>query len=976
VKFFTLLLSFSLSFSVFANTTIFDADEGRHFIELSEQEGTWVVEDYLVRPGQLQEQVLRRSFPLKTHARLFIENLQQGRTQLDKPFSITTRETGAVALWNVTQAWDLQWEEKYSQWVEQNLDKDFFVRNKLATDCADVAYALRWIFARNNGLPMGATLAGTQVVFTHESGKAEWAQLPTHADWTKDQRFLRALNWLLNTVYTRTLWIDGYPLEISSKSIRPGVINLLGGHTELIARLINDGKTIPIQLLSSTVPRQVRELYGRAMTDGTAVTEDAGGLIQFRWLEKIQGAWVLRAKSAMPLYSREQYQEKLCEGTENFSMCIYQRLGMTFNPRAAVLSMIDSLAELARARITVVREGLSFCAQNNCEPGTQGWEDHSTPTRDARLRAAYVSGEQVVGELSILDSTLYSYWYSGLTQRLLSEARADLTLATFLARLNAYLVSSDPRDPLDSRWASTSFGIATSVKNVFERQSSLREKLLTEAAPCRQDRALCSVETELFTKTNTLELDFNARSWLARYAHFCVVNACPATLLPVVWESTWFQSSLPWDSLDVRRGTNQGLRKSRIFYGAKNLEEIGDVLLLDQHYLVHRLTGAAISLPTNARLAYHAKQKHLLAIHPDALYLWNGAKFVLVPIEGIAELGGAYDTQALGEHHLIIFPRMENPDITIVDLRDGEIRLATKYIDLQTLTTGTYASIITFDNVVGGKIVYEEQGQYREIDVEANLIPHRLWGQQNGRWIGSRTSHETSLTTVYGYTPARIEKLVELPIIYNSYLLNNVWLAQTENAGWILNRNSWLIEQRYPGVWVNQIKVYDFEIFQFAPVDSSVMKNMLIHKNNQTTAFVIPSGQSLTASHPDWLTLNHDTDHYSVVSHAGRALLPAMEKQSPRSCTNGINNSLDCASTNLLHAGWNYQHVDGDRSWVVTNFGSYGKLNPTLAPWAQGLWSSNELAVANKLSTGFYGNLEGGSIFSPFTGVLIYFPKN
>ncbi len=975
MKFFTLILSFSLSFSVLATTTIFDAAEGRHFIEVYEQDGSWVVENYLVRPGVLQEKILKRSFPLKTQANLFVGGLQQGRSQLDKSFRVTTREASAVALWKVTQAWDLQWEEKYSQWVEQNLDKDFFVRNQLATDCADVAYALRWIFARNNGLPMGATLAGTQVVFTHESGKAEWAQIPTHADWNKDQRFLKALDWLLNNVYTRTLWIDGYPLEISSKSIRPGVINLLGGHTELIARLVNDGKNIPIQLLSSTVPRQVRELYGRAMTDGTAVTEDAGGLIQFRWLEKIQGAWVLRAKNAMPLYSREQYQEKLCEGTENFSMCIYQRLGMSFNPRAAVVSIVDSLTALAKARMTVVREGLAFCAQNNCAPGTQGWEDHSTPTRDARLRAAYVSGEQVVGELSVLDSTLYSLWQNSLAGRPLSEAQADLNLATFLVRLNAYLVSFDPRDPLDSRWASTTVGIATSVKNVFDRQSILREKLMTQAAPCRQVRTLCSIETEFFAKTNSLELDFNARSWLARYAHFCLTNACPATMLPALWESTWFQSSMPWDSLDLRRGMNQGLRKSRIFYGSKHLEEIGDVLLIDQQYLVHRLTGATISTPPNARLVYHSKQKRLLAIHPDALYSWNGSTFMLVAIKEISELGGEYDTQVLGEHHLVIFPRAENPTLRIVDLRDGEIRLATTYVDFQSVTSGPSASVITIDNEVSGKIVFENQGQYQEFDVEFNLIPHRLWVRENGRWIGSRTSYETSMTTVYSYSPVRTEKLVELPIIYNSYLLNNTWWVQTENAAWALNKASWLIEQRYPGVWLNHSKVYDFEIFQLTPVDSSPMRNLLIHKNNQTTTFVIPMGHTLTASHPDWFTLNHNSDQYSVVDHSGRTLLPDLDKQSQRGCSTGIQNSLECASTNPQHAGWNYQYVGDGRSWVVTNFGNYGKLNANLAPWAQGLWSSEEFVLPNRLPGGFYGSLESGSVFSPFSGVMIYFPK-
>lgn len=971
MKFFTLLLAFSLSFSVLASTTIFDADEGRHFIEVYEQDGSWIVEDYLVRPGLLQEKVLSRSFPLKTQARLFVEGLQQGRTQLDKSFKITTQERDAVAIWKVTQSWNLQWEEKYSQWVEQNLDKTFFTRNQLATDCADVAYALRWIFARNNGLPMGATLAGTQVVFTQDSGKAEWAQLPTHADWNKDQRFLRALNWLLNSVYTRTLWIDGYPLEISNKSIRPGVINLLGGHTEMIARLVNDGKTIPIQLLSSTVPRQVRELYGRAMTDGTPIAEDQGGLLQFRWLEKIQGTWVLREKTAMPLYSREQYQEKLCEGTDNFSMCIYQRLGMTFNPRTAVTAMVDSLSELARARVIVAREGLNFCAQNNCAPGTQGWEDHSTPTRDARLLAAYTSAIQVVSELSVLDSTLYDLWNKGLAGKALTDVHPDLSLATFLENLNLYLVSHDPRDPWDSRWASTPTAVATTVKNVFDRQAPLREALLAQAATCRQDRSLCSVGSNLFAKTHTLELDYNARSWLARYAHFCLNRPCPPAMLPSRWESTWFQSSLPWDSLDLRRGKNQTARKAQVFYGIKYIDEIGDAILFDQQKLVNRLSGAEIPVPAAAQLVYHAQQKHLLAINDQGLHLWNGSKFVLTPITGLAGL--AYDTYPLGQHHLMIIPRTEETqELWVADLRDGSIRFKTIHAGLQAFNG---AAIITLNDELGGKLLYEENGQFHELTVSNTQIPHRLWGQDNGKWIGSRTSYETSLTTVYAYSATQVEKLVDLPITYSNYRLGNIWLVQTESEAWALNKDTWLIEERYPKVWLSQSQVYDLEVFQFDSTTSGPVKDLLLHRNNLVTEFQIPLGHKLIATHSEWLGFEDEAKEFSVVDHQGREIIAPMKNQAPRSCRGRVDMALDCATINPQLSGWSYQQIEGDSTWVVTNFGSYGKLNTALAPWAQGLWFGKEGSSSVNLSTGAYTNLEGGSVFSPFSGVLIYFQK-
>lgn|GEM_PF-3029617 len=976
MKFFTLLFSFFLSFSVLAATTIFDAGEGRHYIEVYEQDGTWIVENYLVRPGVLQERILKRTFPLKMQANEFVEQLQQGRTRLDKSINITTRERNAVALWQVTQAWDLQWEEKYSQWVEQNLDKDFFTRHQLATDCADVAYALRWIFARNNALPMGATLAGTQVVFTHEDGKAEWAQLPTHVEWNKDQRFLRALNWLLNNVYTRTLWIDGYPLEISHRSIRPGVINLLGGHTEMVARLINDGKTIPIQLLSSTVPRQVRELYGRAMTDGAPIAEDQGGLFQFRWLEKIQGAWVLREKASMPLYSREQYQEKLCEGTENFSMCIYQRLGMTFNPRTAVTAMVGSLSALASARVIVAREGLNFCALNDCGPGTQGWDDHSTPTRDARLLGAYTSALQVVNELSVLDSTLLELWSKSLSALVLTDVHPSLSLATFLERLNLSVVSHDPRDPWDSRWASTPEAVATTLKNVFDRQEVLREKLIAESAPCRQDRALCSVETDLFTKTNTLELDYNARSWLARYAHFCMTRPCPTSLLPSRWDSTWFKSSLPWDALELRRGLNHTARKAHVFYGFKYIDEIGDVVLFDQQKLMNRLTGAAIATPPMSHLVYHAQPKHLLAMNSQGLHLWNGSRFVLLPIAGLAEL--AYDTYPLGKHHLMIIPRTEETqELWVVDLRDGSLRLKLNHAGLQTsLVAGLTAAVVTLTNDIGSKILFEVQGEYREITVDTAEAPHRLWGLDNGQWIGSRTSYESSLTTVFAYSATQTKKLAELPITYSNYDLGHVWLVQTEASAWILNKETWLIEKRYPAVWASSTRVYNLDVYQLDSLKADPLKEVLLYQKNLLTEFILPDGDKLVASHPDWLGLQVSKTEYRVVDHQGRELIQPMKQQAPRNCASRVGVPLDCASTNPQLAGWSYQLAEGNSTWVVTNFGSYGGLNSTLAPWAQGLWFGKEGVSSIDLPTGSYTNLEEGSVFSPFSGVQVYFPKN
>ena len=50
--------------------------------------------------------------------------------------------------------WNDAYEVKFGDWVKENVDKDFFVRHDIVTDCADAALAVRAIFARIHHLPV------------------------------------------------------------------------------------------------------------------------------------------------------------------------------------------------------------------------------------------------------------------------------------------------------------------------------------------------------------------------------------------------------------------------------------------------------------------------------------------------------------------------------------------------------------------------------------------------------------------------------------------------------------------------------------------------------------------------------------------------------------------------------------------------------------------------------------------------------
>src|SRR4030042_6832324 len=82
--------------------------------------------------------------------------------------------------------WTVEDEYLYGKWVETNVTEDFFIRYKIPVDCADVPYAIRWIYARVAGLPAAATTKDG-IKIGHWS--TEWGHLPPHPEGDKGKRF-------------------------------------------------------------------------------------------------------------------------------------------------------------------------------------------------------------------------------------------------------------------------------------------------------------------------------------------------------------------------------------------------------------------------------------------------------------------------------------------------------------------------------------------------------------------------------------------------------------------------------------------------------------------------------------------------------------------------------------------------------------------------------------------------------------------
>lgn len=608
-----------------------------HFSEVYSDGYIWRVDHFVAQDGKLQTKVETKSFKFQFEANAFADSLKLLNNQ-KRRFKFVSSEEKGSSVWTVTNHWNEEWEQKYAEWVGKNFDKTFFIKNNLSTDCADVAYALRWIFSRNNGLPAHGTLAGSGVVVTQDSMKAEWEILATHSDWNKDKRFLAALNWLLDNVYTKTLHKDTFPVKLTKDTVKPGLINLLGGHTEIVAKVSYDPSEVPVELLSSTMPRAVRELFSRPFVDENITPEEDGGLLRFRWPVK-NGGWKLTEKKSMPLYSEEQYAENFCEDEPHFSFCLFKKLGMTFKPELIIQKVQNGLMESLKMREDVVKNGFVYCETHDCSPGTQAWEDWSTPTRDGRMKAAFISADNLAQDL--YQDELYDNWLSS-TQ----IPASDLKLVDFFKRMKSDFLSSDPRDSIDQRWARSHDAIFKTVNGRFKNFQSQRAVLVEKASYCRENKSECRNSKKLFTEYSSLELDFSMQDLVFKWTNFCAKDACIA---PKNFEEdlkkVWFQSSAPWDDLKLRNGF---IPAEGHFLNARSINDGGkDFIILNGTKLYSIAKREVIWKADQGTLEFDSETKQFFHLKEEKIQLYDEQFKPLEELIITQEDGGSFTALSL-----------------------------------------------------------------------------------------------------------------------------------------------------------------------------------------------------------------------------------------------------------------------------------------------------------------------------------------
>jgi len=419
---------------------------------LHSEEDKNFVDTFKIGTDGWQDRIEQKSFSNLEAAKSYFHS--DARSFKPSKFVAQKRSSrNGVAVWEVKHQWNADWELQYTEWVRANLDTAFFVKYQLETDCADVAFSVRWIFARIHGLPATAVLAGSGKLFSQDNGKASWASIPTSEVWHEDQRFRTALNYVRNNTYTHSLIHDSYPVEINPLGVTAGgyhlTIRTQSGHTRLIDFTKPEGSgSKAIHFVASDVPAKIRHLKPEYFAIKVALTPEEGGLLRFRWPILINGVYQLLPRERMPHFSMEQYEGDFLV---NFYKAVTSRMGTAGKPEELLQVHMDAAWTKLNYRVGIVNDGYAFCSVNDCDPSSINYDDWSTPSRDQQIYEAVTDIFDILNE-NYSDPAVNNEFMQWANLTLEYSPGSTLSFTDLLNVWSSKNYSSDPRDPVWKRW--------------------------------------------------------------------------------------------------------------------------------------------------------------------------------------------------------------------------------------------------------------------------------------------------------------------------------------------------------------------------------------------------------------------------------------------------------------------------------------------------------------------------------------------
>ena len=327
------------------------------------------------------------------------------------------------------------------------MTEDFFIRYKIPVDCADVPYAIRWIYSRIARLPTAATTKDGKWV-GHWS--TEWNHLPTHSEWHKDLRFLTALLHVLTETTTRTLPLDTYPIRIDPQSATPGTVFFVTeSHSGVIGHVSLDGSQAHLlQTWESTLPVKIQKLSARNFLSPRPESTTHSGLVKFRWPVLENGKWQYLPADQHPFYSEEQYTSAFYDGHVDYVEAVAERIDPTdYNPWEKMEKVVETITRFLRDRVPIVLAGYQRCRRGGCQEGSELWEIHSTPGRDGMIVLLMDHLRQII-ESKGLDQEAVREKMKGIH----IDISKDRSLTFHHLYQNYLWISSRPEDPVEARW--------------------------------------------------------------------------------------------------------------------------------------------------------------------------------------------------------------------------------------------------------------------------------------------------------------------------------------------------------------------------------------------------------------------------------------------------------------------------------------------------------------------------------------------
>ena len=359
-----------------------------------------------------------------------------------------TIKESPLQVWKVgDRRWTIEEEENYAKWIEANMTEDFFIRYKIPIDCADVPYAVRWIYARMAHLPAAATTKNDKLI-GHWS--TEWGHLPIHSEWHKDLRFRKALLHMLSETTTRTLPMDTYPIRIDRDSVIPGTIFFVTeSHSGVIGRVLLDGSsTHPLQTWEATSPVKPQKLNARDFLTPRPESTIYSGIVKFRWPVVVNRNWQYLPVEEHPFYCLEQYSASFYEGYGDFVEAVAKKIDPTdYDPWEKMEKVLETTRGYLMERVPIVLAGYKRCQRGGCPEGSALWEIHSTPGRDGRITLWMDYLHQLIESNHLDKETLKEKMES------ISILIKPGQLVTFYHLYQNYpWLSPHPGDSIEARW--------------------------------------------------------------------------------------------------------------------------------------------------------------------------------------------------------------------------------------------------------------------------------------------------------------------------------------------------------------------------------------------------------------------------------------------------------------------------------------------------------------------------------------------